>query len=232
MKYRYVDMITEAIFTLAEPKGATRDGIWKFISTSRKFKESTAGGKKQFLLQLKRCTMDHKYIEHSKSNATRFKLTRSYLDKLKRKLAKGEEFDLARKHAMVTKDNNPKKSRAKNTKAKASKAGAKGQQKLTKMKKQESKTKRRQAAGKTKKDAGKSKKNDAKAGAKTKKQDGAKAEQRGRSRSKDAYKENKKPGRKSSASAKSRGASTNKNKKTSEAKSRGRPSKSPTRRQS
>ena len=75
MKYRYVDMITEAIFTLAEQKGSTEEDIWKFISNTKKFKQSIDGGKKQFNIALKRVIEDHKYVEKSKSQVPHFKLS-------------------------------------------------------------------------------------------------------------------------------------------------------------
>ena len=88
---------------------------------------------------MKRIVADHKYIEKSKSNMMRFKLTQNYRNRLAKKLEKGEEFDLARKHAMVTRDDKPKKSKIKNEKAKQSKAGPKGREKLTKIKSKETK---------------------------------------------------------------------------------------------
>ena len=35
MKFKYIYMITDAIFALAERKGATRDQIWKYISSKK-----------------------------------------------------------------------------------------------------------------------------------------------------------------------------------------------------
>ena len=84
---------------------------------------------------------DHKYIERSKTSSGRFKLTSAFKRKLEKKLKDGEEFDLARKHAMITKSDNPKVSRRKNEKAKAAKAGAKGRKTLEKIKTKEKKLK-------------------------------------------------------------------------------------------
>ena len=161
MKYRYLDMIVEAIFTLAEPKGASEEDIWKFISKNKKFSESIAGGKKGFNISLSRVLKDDKYLMKTKSSVPTIKLTELYKKKLVKKVDELEDFDLARKHTMVTKDDNPKKSMVKNTKVKASKAGPKGKETLkkiekaaeTKKKNENSMTKVRKSSEKTKKSA-------------------------------------------------------------------------------
>ena len=132
MPLRYLDMVCEAIFTLNERGGATRDKIWNFLSSKRDYAASIKD-KKVFVVQLRRILKDNAYVVPGKNNR-RFSLTAKFKTKLVKHVQKGETLDLARKHAMVTKDNNKKKPVTKNKIAKASKAGPKGAEKVTKMK--------------------------------------------------------------------------------------------------
>ena len=65
IKHTYSDMIQDALVTLAERKGSSRQAIWKYIST--KFPESEY---KQYLIRLKK--IDPHHVLHVKG---RFKLT-------------------------------------------------------------------------------------------------------------------------------------------------------------
>jgi len=51
MKLQYIHMITDAIFSLGERQGSSREAIWKYVHT--KFPEF-ASDKKQFLVSLRR----------------------------------------------------------------------------------------------------------------------------------------------------------------------------------
>lgn len=51
MKLKFVTMITDAIFTLGERSGSSREAIWKYIKM--KFPEHVSD-KKAFLTQLRR----------------------------------------------------------------------------------------------------------------------------------------------------------------------------------
>ena len=140
-KYRYLDMIVEAIKTLKERDGSSREAIWKHISTNAKYTGSV-GDKKTFLVQLRRILKDKRYVVQGKNKA-RFILSDTFKEKLVRHLRKGEPLELARKHAMMTKESK-KAPPKKNKKVKASKMGKKGQEKLSKAKKAE-KTKKKVA---------------------------------------------------------------------------------------
>ena len=52
-KIKMIFMITDAIFTLADRKGSSREAIWKYISSKNVYQESIRD-KKLFLTQLKR----------------------------------------------------------------------------------------------------------------------------------------------------------------------------------
>lgn len=51
MKLNFIHMITDAIFSLGERTGSSREAIWKYVHT--KFAEQ-ASDKKIFLVQLRR----------------------------------------------------------------------------------------------------------------------------------------------------------------------------------
>ena len=62
MPLRYLDMVCEAIFTLNERGGATRDQIWNFLSSKRDYSTSIKD-KKMFLIQLRRIVKDKAYVQ-------------------------------------------------------------------------------------------------------------------------------------------------------------------------
>lgn len=51
MKLNYIHMVIDAIFTLGEKKGSSREAIWKYVHT--KYAEHAAD-KKVFLVQMRR----------------------------------------------------------------------------------------------------------------------------------------------------------------------------------
>lgn len=126
-------MITDAIFTLNDRKGSSRQAIWKYISQHKKYQESIRN-KKMFLTQLRRLSAGNDFFEKSKDNQQRFKLSLKFKGRLSNLVKKGHELHLAQKQAMTTKTVNPKKSIKKLTKAKLSKT-TKGLTKLQKEKK-------------------------------------------------------------------------------------------------
>ena len=126
-------MITDAIFTLNDRKGTSRQAIWKYISQHKKYQESIRN-KKMFLTQLRRLSAGNDFFEKSKDNQQRFKLSLKFKGRLSNLVKKGHELHLAQKQAMTTKTVNPKKSIKKLTKAKLSKT-TKGLTKLQKEKK-------------------------------------------------------------------------------------------------
>jgi len=52
-KFKTVYMVTDAIFTLNDRKGSSREAIWKYVSHHKKYQESIKN-KKLFLTQLRR----------------------------------------------------------------------------------------------------------------------------------------------------------------------------------
>ena len=121
MKYRYLDMICDTIFTIGDHKGASRQAIWKHISGTQKYRESTTGGERFFRIQLKRALKDNTYLEQKKPGGGSIRLTKKYREKMIKAAKAGESVELARKHAMTKKDTNRKKPPTKNKKTKASK---------------------------------------------------------------------------------------------------------------
>ena len=130
-KISYLDMITKAIFEIGDRKGASRDAIWKYLQV--KFPESVRD-KKIFISRLYKISKEENQVEKSKGNLHRFRLSQSYILKLRRALAKGEKVKSARNNAMTKKTKNPKKSKARMDKVKMSKT-VKGKESLKKSKK-------------------------------------------------------------------------------------------------
>ena len=186
-KHKYVYMITDAIFTLADKKGATRDAIWKYLEGKKLYHTSIGGGKKMFLTQLKRLSRDNEFFSKSESNQQRYKLSAKFKGKLANLVNKGQEVHTGIKSAMTTKVKGTKKPQKKIKKVKMTKT-KKGKAKLTK--KQEKKNKATKIRKTTKKPAAKAgAKPAAKAGAKTQKKPAPRpsskaAQNRGRSSSK------------------------------------------------
>ena len=133
-------MITDAIFTLNDRKGSSRDAIWKYISHHQKYQESIRD-KKMFLTQLRRLSAGNDFFEKSKDSHQRFKLTLKFKGRLTNFVKKGHELHLAQKQAMTTKTINPKKSATKLKKAKMTKS-TKGLAKLSKTKAAQNKDKK------------------------------------------------------------------------------------------
>ena len=143
-------MITDAIFTLADRKGSSREAIWKYISSKNTYQESIRD-KKLFLTQLKRLSQDEQFFHKSKDNMQRFKLSEKFKEKLRKGLKQGQPMYIAQKSAMTTKVVNPKKPASKMQKAKMSKS-TKGKAKLLNDdEKKLSKTKASQSKSKNKK---------------------------------------------------------------------------------
>merc|ERR1719183_555488 len=120
MKYKTIIMITDAIFSLGDRKGSSREAIWKFVSSKKIYQESVRN-KKIFLTQMKRLSQSDQFFTKTKDNMQRFKLSEKFKDRLKKFLSKGQDMFLAQKSAMTTKAINPKKPMSKMTKAKKAK---------------------------------------------------------------------------------------------------------------
>jgi hypothetical protein len=117
-KEKYSSMIVEAILTLGERTGSSREAIWKFLLV--KFPESVRD-KKVFLVQLKRLTVDGKHVEKSMNNSNRYKVSSTLRNRFLKSKARGDSLNLSITHALTTKTNNTKKKASKMTKAKMSK---------------------------------------------------------------------------------------------------------------
>ena len=83
MKLTYIELIQDALLTLNEPKGASRQALWKCIQS----RHPEEADQKQFLIRLKK--LSHDPLNNIENKGGRFKLTASYRDKIKRRLAKG-----------------------------------------------------------------------------------------------------------------------------------------------
>ena len=93
-KIKTVIMITDAIFTLADRKGSSREAIWKFISSKKMYQESTRD-KKVFLTQLKRLSQNDQFFVKAKDSQGRYKLSEKFKEKLKKNLSKGQDMYMA-----------------------------------------------------------------------------------------------------------------------------------------
>lgn len=128
MKFKYPEMITDAILTLGERKGSSREAIWKYVQTQY---PEDINQKKFFLVSLKRISDIGEMVKKSENNQQRYRLDPNFRDKYIKHLAKGTPFHLAQKHAMTTKTKNDRKPVSKMNKAKLSKT-AKGKASLKK----------------------------------------------------------------------------------------------------
>lgn len=77
-KFKYAEMIVDAIFKLGERKGSSREAIWKFLQTRY---QSSVGNKKLFLVQLKRLADKGKFVMKNPNNAVRFRLPSAFREK-------------------------------------------------------------------------------------------------------------------------------------------------------
>ena len=92
MKLKYLEMIVDAVFTLGERKGSSREAIWKYLQM--KYPESVSQ-KKIFLAQMRRISAENAQIEKSGSNMQRFKLRSNFRQKYIKHLSKDEPMHLA-----------------------------------------------------------------------------------------------------------------------------------------
>ena len=99
-KDRYIDMITKAIFDLADRKGSSRDAIWKYLLV--KFPEGIRS-KKVFIARLYKLSKEDNHIQGVNNNIHRFKLSQSYRGKLIRAMAKGVKIKPTKTNAMTKK---------------------------------------------------------------------------------------------------------------------------------
>lgn len=187
----HLKMVIEAIITLNERGGVTRQAIWKFMKTKYEKATSNERGEKLLAARLKRFADDGKYIVYGKLRS-RFTLNQNFRTQLATRKAKGMEIPVAAEHALLKKSFNPKKKMTKNkknTRAKTAKGRAKNTKKQTK-KQQKKDTKRRTKAAATKAKKGAAK-------------GGKAAERRGRSKSpaKGGRKPSKSPAGKGKAAA-------------------------------
>lgn len=110
----YHEMIENALFALAERKGSTRQGIWKYIST-----HYPAADYKQYLIRFKKIDDDKNIVKTD--NKQRLKITRAFRESVIKKLAKGEAGTKTKKTKATTKAASKRKSAAKKGGAKAKK---------------------------------------------------------------------------------------------------------------
>ena len=76
-KLTYIEIIQDALLTLNEPKGSSRQAIWKCIQG----RHPDQADQKQFLVRLKKLSSDPlNNIE--KNGNSRFRLNKSYKDKI------------------------------------------------------------------------------------------------------------------------------------------------------
>ena len=93
-KFKFIYMITDAIFTLGDRKGSSREAIWKYIS-SKKIYQTSIRDKKLFLTTLKKLSQSDQFFHKSKDNMQRFKLSEKFKDKLKKALKSGQPMFMA-----------------------------------------------------------------------------------------------------------------------------------------
>ena len=77
-KFKYVEMISDAICKLGERKGSSREAIWKFLMTRY---QASIRDKKIFLVQLKRIADNGKFVKKSDNNQMRYKLTPGFRER-------------------------------------------------------------------------------------------------------------------------------------------------------
>ena len=128
-------MITQAIFEIADRKGASRDALWKFVQM--KFPEDVRD-KKIFLVRLNKIAKEDNQVHRVPGNAMRYRLETNYRGRMVRALAKGEKLKPTRSKAMTKKTKDSKMKQSKLKKNKMSKT-VKGKQTLKKDKKTKAK---------------------------------------------------------------------------------------------
>lgn len=86
VKLSYIEIIQDALVTLKEPKGSSRQALWKCIES----KHPEEANRKQFFIRLKKLSADS--LNNIEQHGARFKLSKSYQDKIKRRLAGGADL--------------------------------------------------------------------------------------------------------------------------------------------
>ena len=143
-KLTYIEIIQDALLTLNEPKGSTRQNLWKCIQS----RHPDHTDPRQFYIRLKKLSSDPlNNIE--KNGNSRFRLNTSYKDKIQRRLAKGIEIKKIIKTQATVKLIKKKKVTKKAKKARKS-AKKEGEKKVRKPRaKKEGKAKSSEAKGKS-----------------------------------------------------------------------------------
>ena len=98
----YQEMVHHALHYLHEKgnKGSTRQELWKCVHAQN----PAVANEKMFFARLKKLTDDKlNGIEHPNGNKARFRLTQSFLDKLVRRVTKGQSIKIAAKNIMTMK---------------------------------------------------------------------------------------------------------------------------------
>ena len=128
-KMTYSEMITDALMTLNEKGGSTRQELWKCVSA--KFVKADY---KLFITRLKKYSREGGMLKQMK-NRQRFKLDSAVVDKLKARMGRGMGMSAALAHMAKkvplrqVKSKDAKKARAE--KAKAKKAAQRAKKALT-----------------------------------------------------------------------------------------------------
>ena len=129
MKLTYIEIIQDALLTLNEPKGSSRQALWKCVQS----RNPEGADQKQFLIRLKKLSSDP--LNNIERNGGRFRLNKSYKDKIQRRLAKGIAIKKIIKTQATVKVLKKKKVAKKAKKAKkAAKKGDKKEKKVMKPK--------------------------------------------------------------------------------------------------
>lgn len=129
----HLTMVVEAIVTLNERGGVSRQAIWKFMKMRYEKATSNERGEKLLLARLKKFADEGKYIVYGKTRA-RFALNPNFRSQLALRKAKGMETVAASEHALLRKSFKPKarmSKNKKNTRAKTAKGRTKNQRTKT-----------------------------------------------------------------------------------------------------
>jgi hypothetical protein len=127
MKLTYIEIIQDALLTLNEPKGTSRQALWKCVQS----RHPEDVDQKQFLVRLKKLSSDP--LNNIERKGGRFRLNKSYKDKIQRRLAKGIAIKKIIKTQATVKVLKKKKVAKKAKKAnKAKKAAKSGEKKVRK----------------------------------------------------------------------------------------------------
>lgn len=116
-KHSYFEMIEDALITLAERKGSSRQAIWKYIAT--KYPEADF---KQYLIRFKKVGENHNVVH---VNNHRLRLSPDFRKKLIKSLETGKLIKKTQKTKATMKKTSKRKSARSNAK-KTGKGSAKG----------------------------------------------------------------------------------------------------------